>query len=401
MYITYLASMFRSIRFGINEAHGRGVAIQLNYFLDNGGVTVASDGTFAVNPARIRQNVIDLTRDIMTLQAVGDYAAATQLICDARRRPPAGPDRARSPEGRPGRHRATFRHRAAAARAGEAMRRRHILGYGVLLLALVRVGRPPASAHRAPRLRSGPARRGNGAPTAAISPAPATRRSIRSTRTTSRTSRSRGDSRPTRSGRGPSSTCQSTPLMVGGVLYSTGGTRRAVVALDAATGEMLWMHSLNEGKRGAAAPRQLSGRGLSYWSDGRDARILYVTPGYQLVALDAKTGAARRRLRQERHRRSEAGLRSATIDPINGAVGLHAAPVDREGRRHHRRGVRDRRATRRARPTIKGYVRGFDVRTGKRLWVFHTIPRPGEVGRRHVGRRFRRRTPGTPASGRR
>ena len=80
MYTTYLASMFRSIRFGINEAHGRGVAMQLNYFLDNGGVTVASDGTFGVNPARIRQNVIDLTRDIMSLQAVGGYDAAKQMI---------------------------------------------------------------------------------------------------------------------------------------------------------------------------------------------------------------------------------------------------------------------------------------------------------------------------------
>jgi len=80
MYTTYLASMFRSIRFGINEAHGRGVAMQLNYFLDNGGVTVASDGTFAVNQQRIRQNVIDLTRDIMTLQAVGGYADAKQMI---------------------------------------------------------------------------------------------------------------------------------------------------------------------------------------------------------------------------------------------------------------------------------------------------------------------------------
>ena len=56
------------------------MAIQLNYFLDNGGVTVASDGTFAVNPAGIRQNVTDLTRDIMTLQAVGGYAAAVQMI---------------------------------------------------------------------------------------------------------------------------------------------------------------------------------------------------------------------------------------------------------------------------------------------------------------------------------
>jgi hypothetical protein len=80
MYVTYLASMFRSIRFGITEAHGRGVAIQLNYFLDNGGVAVAQDGTFAVNPERIKKNVIDLTRDLMTLQAVGDYAAAKEMI---------------------------------------------------------------------------------------------------------------------------------------------------------------------------------------------------------------------------------------------------------------------------------------------------------------------------------
>jgi hypothetical protein len=80
MYTTYLASMFRSIRFGLNEAHGRGVAMQLNYFLDKGGVTVAADGTFAVNPARIKQNVIDLTRDLMTMEAVGDYAASKQMI---------------------------------------------------------------------------------------------------------------------------------------------------------------------------------------------------------------------------------------------------------------------------------------------------------------------------------
>jgi Peptidase family M49 len=89
MYTTYLASMFRSIRFGLNEAHGRGVAMQLNYFLDHGGVTVAADGTFAVNPGRIKQNVVDLTRDIMTMQAVGDYAAAKQMIAQlAVLRPP-------------------------------------------------------------------------------------------------------------------------------------------------------------------------------------------------------------------------------------------------------------------------------------------------------------------------
>jgi hypothetical protein len=80
MYTTYLASMFRSIRFGLNEAHGRGVAIQLNYFLDHGGVTVASDGTFAVDATRIKQNIIDLTHDLMTLEAVGGYAEAKQLM---------------------------------------------------------------------------------------------------------------------------------------------------------------------------------------------------------------------------------------------------------------------------------------------------------------------------------
>jgi hypothetical protein len=80
MYTTYLASMFRSIRFGINEAHGRGVAIQMNYFLDNGGVVANADGTFAVNPARIKENVSGLTRDIMTMQATGDYAAAKAML---------------------------------------------------------------------------------------------------------------------------------------------------------------------------------------------------------------------------------------------------------------------------------------------------------------------------------
>jgi hypothetical protein len=79
MYSTYLASMFRSIRFGITEAHGRGVAIQLNYFLDHGGVSVLPDGTFQVNADTFRQNVVDLTRDLMTMQATGDYAAAKAL----------------------------------------------------------------------------------------------------------------------------------------------------------------------------------------------------------------------------------------------------------------------------------------------------------------------------------
>src|SRR5687767_5921626 len=84
---------------------------------------------------------------------------------------------------------------------------------------------------------------------------------------------------------------EGTPLMVGGTVYATAGTRRAVIALDARTGELRWVHGEDEGARGAAGPRVLSGRGLSYWSDGKVERILYITIGYQLVALDAKTGA--------------------------------------------------------------------------------------------------------------
>ena len=80
MYTTYLASMFRSIRFGVTEAHGRGVAIQLNYFLDHGGVTTTANGTFAINVERFKQNVTELTREILTMQARGDYAAARRMM---------------------------------------------------------------------------------------------------------------------------------------------------------------------------------------------------------------------------------------------------------------------------------------------------------------------------------
>jgi hypothetical protein len=80
MYRTFLASAFRSIRFGINAAHGRGIALQLNYLLDRGAVVVNADGTFAVVDDQIRGAVADLTRDLMTMQAVGDYEAAQELL---------------------------------------------------------------------------------------------------------------------------------------------------------------------------------------------------------------------------------------------------------------------------------------------------------------------------------
>src|SRR3954469_4460017 len=117
-----------------------------------------------------------------------------------------------------------------------------------------------------------------------------------------------------------------TPLMVNGTIYSTAGTRRAVVALDAATGELLWTHSENEGARAAAAPRQLSGRGLAYWTDGREQRILYVTPGYRMIALDAKTG----RPVATFGRNGAVDLKENDdqhIDPLSAEIGLHATPI--------------------------------------------------------------------------
>src|SRR5260370_13165590 len=115
-------------------------------------------------------------------------------------------------------------------------------------------------------------------------------------------------------------------MMVNGVVYSTAGTRRAVVALDAGTGAQMWMHSEREGARGAAAPRQLSGRGLAYWSSGRDERILYVTPGYRLIALDAKTGIPVASFGKD----GVVDLKlddDQNMDLITGEVGLHSTPL--------------------------------------------------------------------------
>jgi len=83
---------------------------------------------------------------------------------------------------------------------------------------------------------------------------------------------------------------ESTPLMVNGVLYFTAGDRRAVVAVDGGSGETLWVWRMDEGERHERAPRRNSGRGVSYWADGQDQRIVVITPGFRVVSLNAKTG---------------------------------------------------------------------------------------------------------------
>jgi len=176
---------------------------------------------------------------------------------------------------------------------------------------------------------------------------------------------------------------EGTPLVVDGILYATAGTRRSVIALDAATGELIWVHRYPEGARGANAPRQLSGRGLAYWTDGKsDRRILYVTPGYRLIALDAKTGQPIRTFGKDGVVDLKVGVVIGTgqqIDLETGEIGVHSTPTVvkdvvligsamKEG------------MTIRTHNNTKGLARAFDARTGKLIWTFHTIPKPGEEG---------------------
>ena len=175
---------------------------------------------------------------------------------------------------------------------------------------------------------------------------------------------------------------EGTPLMVKGILYATGGTRRAVFALRADTGELLWTHSEFEGTRAVNAPRQLSGRGLYYWTDGKDERIVYVKPGYRLVELDAKTGQKISNFGKDGIVDLKLGVVHGTgqqIDLETGDAGLHSTPTVvkdvvivgmsmKEG------------MTVKTHYNAKGQVRAFDVHSGKLLWAFNTIPRPGEPG---------------------
>ena len=173
----------------------------------------------------------------------------------------------------------------------------------------------------------------------------------------------------------PEYNLEATPVMAGGVLYTTAGLSRHVVAIDAITGETRWTFRFEEGARGRRAPR-LNHRGLAYWTDRRgDTRVLYITPGYQLIALDAKTGhmipsfgtkGVVDLLEGLDQPRPKDGLMGSTSPPMivgNIAVVGTAMPS--------------------AAPTRENpaaHVRGYDVRTGKRVWIFHTIPQPGEFG---------------------
>ncbi|MGH7569507.1 MAG: PQQ-binding-like beta-propeller repeat protein [Gemmatimonadales bacterium] len=209
----------------------------------------------------------------------------------------------------------------------------------------------------------------------------------------------------------PETYYRATPLYANGVLYTVAGERRAVVAIDPATGETIWAWRMDEGLRWEKAPRRFSGRGLAYWTDGRTERVIVVTPGYYMVALDARTGqpaagfgatgavdlmqglgyelvpwtgpSGPMATNGDNGPVRAAGADGAGavygIDPAEGAIGASSPPIVVQDvivvGSSALQGYYPRRLK-----NIPGTIRGFDVRTGRQLWVFNLVPKPGEVG---------------------
>jgi quinoprotein glucose dehydrogenase len=179
-------------------------------------------------------------------------------------------------------------------------------------------------------------------------------------------------------GSGPEFKNETTPIMADGVLYFTAGDRRSVVAADPATGETLWVWRQDEGSRIDGVRR--NSRGVSYWTDGRRARILVATPGYRLVSLDAKTGQPdpdfgengivdmTKMVEKDANFNPSIGHLMNTSPPlVSGNIAI--VPTSLENGRVPK-----------SMKFPKGDIMAFDVRTGRKLWTFHTIPRRGEFG---------------------
>jgi quinoprotein glucose dehydrogenase len=175
----------------------------------------------------------------------------------------------------------------------------------------------------------------------------------------------------------PEMKSETTPIMIGGVLYATAGATRNVVAIDAASGETLWIWRPNDGERFRTAPRRTSGRGVAYWDGGEsDRRVFTVTPGFYLVALDAETGLPKREFGEAGVVDLRRGLRGpmdnieagSSSPPLVVGDVVVVGPAGGVGARPN------------AKTQVKLDVRGFDARTGRLLWTFHTIPEKGEFG---------------------
>lgn len=181
-------------------------------------------------------------------------------------------------------------------------------------------------------------------------------------------------------GPGPEYYFKSTPLMAKGVLFTTAGLSRTVAAIDAENGETLWTFRFDEKERKSNVPRQNSGRGVAYWSapaKGKD-RVIYITPGFQLIALDAQTGTLIHDFGDHGVVDLKKGLGSH-VDPLKATIGSTSPPII----------VNDVIIMGASFPVglapvsknqVRGDIMGYDVKTGKQLWIFRTIPQQGEEG---------------------
>ena len=173
----------------------------------------------------------------------------------------------------------------------------------------------------------------------------------------------------------PQPTSETTPIMANGVLYFSMMERRYIIAVDAGTGETLWVYRPNEGARFDGAPRKVH-RGVTYWTDGKgDERIIFATPGFNLIALNAKTGQPVANFGQNGIVDMMKDLDIDFKGDPNGKIGNSSPVVISNdvivvGPAHLRP----------TRVNVKGDVLAYDVRTGKKKWIFHTIPRKGEFG---------------------
>ncbi len=169
-----------------------------------------------------------------------------------------------------------------------------------------------------------------------------------------------------------------TPLMVNGTLFTTAGVTRDIVALDPATGQMLWLWRAQEGERFDKAPRKGSGKGLAFWSDGNQDVVFTVTPGYYLVALNAKTGLPVENFGAGGWVDLQEGLRLGPgREDLD--IGLSFPPLVVDDvivvGASHALGTRPISES-----NVKGDIRGYDARSGELLWTFHTIPQGNDFG---------------------
>ncbi|MCP5346854.1 MAG: PQQ-binding-like beta-propeller repeat protein [Gammaproteobacteria bacterium] len=176
----------------------------------------------------------------------------------------------------------------------------------------------------------------------------------------------------------PETLSVTTPLVVDGVMYATAGSTRNVVALDAVSGQLLWMWRPQERQRFDQAPRKGSGKGLAFFQDGDRQMVFTITPGYFLVALDARTGDPVASFGTGGFVDLQRGLRLGPgRDAIDIGISFPPFVIDDVviAGAAHEVGMRPVSAS-----NVKGDIRGFDARTGELLWTFKTIPEAGEPG---------------------